>query len=106
MPLVAITQSARFLNDATVDFELEVRAGNVSYDARNALMSWSMLNAKLTKNSFGEVKVDKEIHARSRRIDVVDAILDAHTLILRSKNEEKPVDYEASMNKFMNLMGW
>ena len=106
VPLVAITQSARFLNDATVDFELEVRAGNVSYDARNALMSWSMLNAKLTKNSFGEVKVDKEIHARSRRIDVVDAILDAHTLILRSKNEEKPVDYEASMNKFMNLMGW
>lgn len=106
VPLVAITQSSRFLNDATVDFELEVKAGNVQYDRANELMSWSMLNAKLTKNSFGEVKVDKEIHARHARIDVVDAIIDAHTLMMRSQNTEKPVDLDDSMSRYLEMMGW
>nr|UCW36562.1 MAG: terminase large subunit [Caudoviricetes sp.] len=106
VPLVAITQSARVLNDATVDLELEVRAGNVQYDKNNALMSWSVLNAKTVKNSFGEVKVDKEIHARHARIDVVDAILDAHTLMLRSKAQEQPVDLTDSMERYLKMMGW
>ncbi len=106
VPMVPITQSARFLNDATVDFELEVKAGNVLYDKRNALMTWSMLNAKLVKNSFGEVKVDKEIHARHGRIDVVDAILDAHALMLSFQNTDKPVDLESSMEQYLTMMGW
>jgi phage terminase large subunit-like protein len=106
VPLLSVTQSARFLNDATVDFELEVKAGNVIYDKANELMTWSMLNAKTTKNSFGEIKVDKEIRARHTRIDVVDAIIDAHTMMLRSKSEEKPVDFDGALNNYMNLMGW
>jgi phage terminase large subunit-like protein len=65
-----------------------------------------MLNAKTTKNSFGEIKVDKEIRARHARIDVVDAIIDAHTMMLRSKSEEKPVDFDGALNNYMNLMGW
>lgn len=65
-PLLEVKQSARFLSDTTVDFALEVKAGNVLYDQRNALMSWSIVNAKKTKNSFGEIKVDKEVNARTR----------------------------------------
>lgn len=104
VPLVAITQSARFLNDATIDFELECKAGNVEYDKSNDLMTWSMINAKLVKNSFGEVKVDKEVRSRCARIDVVDAIIDAHTLCMKSV--EKGVNVEEEMDKYLKMMGW
>ena len=73
--LTLVTQSAKSLNDATVDFQLSVKAGLVEYDKRNQLLTWSMVNAALTANSFGEVKVDKV--KATNRIDVVDAVIDA-----------------------------
>ena len=86
--LVEVVQSARSLNDATVDFRLEVEAGNVIYDKRNKLLTWSMANAKTTSNSFGEIKVDKDPRSKTKRIDPVDAVIDSHklTLALASKN--------------------
>lgn len=104
-PLLEVKQSARFLSDTTVDFALEVKAGNVLYDQRNALMSWSMVNAKKTKNSFGEIKVDKEVNARHARIDVVDAIIDAHVAYRKSSKEETP-DYETVVEDYLKKMGW
>lgn len=102
VPLVAITQSARFLNDATVDFELTVKAKNIIYDKRNELLTWSMLNAKVTKNSFGEIKVDKEVNARTKRIDPVDSIIDAHVLAM--KKPEGKVDLEEVAEAYLKLM--
>lgn len=104
-PLLEVKQSARFLSDATADFALEVKAGNVLYDQRNALMSWSIVNAKKTKNSFGEIKVDKEVNARHARIDVVDAIIDAHVAYRKSSKEETP-DYETVVEDYLKKMGW
>lgn len=104
-PLLEVKQSARFLSDTTVDFALEVKAGNVIYDQRNALMSWSIVNAKKTKNSFGEIKVDKEVNARHARIDVVDAIIDAHVAYRKSSKEETP-DYETVVEDYLKKMGW
>lgn len=104
-PLLEVKQSARFLSDTTVDFALEVKAGNVLYDQRNALMSWSIVNAKKTKNSFGEIKVDKEVNARHARIDVVDAIIDAHVAYRKSSKEETP-DYEMVVEDYLKKMGW
>lgn len=104
-PLLEVKQSARFLSDTTVDFALEVKAGNVLYDQRNALMSWSIVNAKKTKNSFGEIKVDKEVNARHARIDVVDAIIDAHVAYRKSSKEETP-DYETVVEDYLKKMGW
>lgn len=104
-PLLEVKQSARFLSDTTVDFALEVKAGNVLYDQRNALMSWSIVNAKKTKNSFGEIKVDKEVNARHARIDVVDAIIDAHVAYQKSSKEETP-DYETVVEDYLKKMGW
>jgi phage terminase large subunit-like protein len=72
---LSITQSARNLNDATDDFRLEIAAGNVEYDENNELLTWSVTNAKTVKNSFGEIKIDKEVD--SDRIDPVDAVIDA-----------------------------
>ena len=103
--LLEVKQSARFLSDTTVDFALEVKAGNVLYDQRNALMSWSIVNAKKTKNSFGEIKVDKEVNARHARIDVVDAIIDAHVAYRKSSKEETP-DYETVVEDYLKKMGW
>lgn len=104
-PLLEVKQSARFLSDTTVDFALEVKAGNVLYDQRNTLMSWSIVNAKKTKNSFGEIKVDKEVNARHARIDVVDAIIDAHVAYRKSSKEETP-DYETVVEDYLKKMGW
>ena len=104
-PLLEVKQSARFLSDTTVDFALEVKAGNVLYDQRNALMSWSIVNAKKTKNSFGEIKVDKEVNARHARIDVVDAIIDAHVAYRKSSKEETP-DYETVVEDYLKKRGW
>ena len=82
---VAVQQSARSLNDATVDFRLEIKAGHVHHDG-NGMLKWSLANAKTVSNSFGEIKIDKEY--KIDRIDVVDAIIDAWTEAM--KGEVKP----------------
>lgn len=80
---VMIAQSARNLNDATCDFELEVDAGNIIYDRRNTLLTWSFTNAIVTHNSFGEKKIDKDF--RRKRVDPCDAVIDAHKLAMLNK---------------------
>lgn len=89
---VAVVQSARSLNDATVDFRLEIESGNVEHDG-NGMLKWSLANAKTTSNSFGEIKIEKEYN--TDRIDVVDAIIDAWTETM--KEETKP-----DLNKCLN----
>ncbi|MBU8733444.1 terminase large subunit [Cytobacillus oceanisediminis] len=79
---VSITQSARNLNDATVDFRLEVEAMNVEYNEKNELLTWSVVNAKTVSNSFGEIKLDKDL--QTKRIDPVDAIIDGWKLAMSS----------------------
>lgn len=85
--LVDIPQSAKALNDATVDFQLSVKAKQVKYDKNNKLLKWSAVNATTTKNSFGEIKVDKTLE--ENRIDPIDAIIDAWKLYFE---EEKQSD--------------
>lgn len=73
--VLEILQTPRNLNDPTCDFRLEVEAGNVLYDKKNALLSWSVANAEIVSNSYGEIKIDKNLERK--RIDPVDSILDA-----------------------------
>lgn len=88
-----ILQSARSLNDATVDFQLEVDAKNIIYDKRNKLLSWSAANAKKVGNSFGEIKIDKGNSEKDKqknkykRIDPVAAAVDAHKMTLIKKKK-------------------
>ena len=104
MPLVKVTQSAQSLNDATVDVQLLAKSGKLEMDGANELMAWSFSNAVLVTNSFGEVKIDKKPSKRQRRIDPVDASIDAHfaRMVLR---EADPVDYDAEFAEYMRLMG-
>jgi phage terminase large subunit-like protein len=100
--LTEITQSARALNDATQDFQLSVKSHTVRYDKSNALMTWSVVNAITTKNSFGEIKVDKM--TQTERIDVVDAIIDAWKLYFDSQNDADPIDANAVMEAWMGII--
>ena len=47
--LTVIVQSARSLNDATVDFQLAVKGGLVCYDKNNSLLSWSAVSVKFVR---------------------------------------------------------
>lgn len=99
--LVEISQSAKSLNDATVDLQLSVQAKQIKYDRRNALLVWSFINAKTTQNSFGEIKVMKETN--TERIDVVYAVIDAWKLAMAN---ESSVNYDAEkdMEEWLELM--
>lgn len=103
IPLIEVTQSAKFLNDATVDMQLNVKSEKIEYDKSNELLSWSFSNAKVVSNSFGEIKVDKEKNARNRRIDPVDACIDAHVAYMKFK-EDLDLDFE--MDNYLQAMGW
>jgi len=105
VPLLEIKQSAKFLNDGTVDMRLNIKSELIEYDEDNELMSWSFSNAKVVANSFGEIKVDKEPKAKNKRIDPVDASIDAHITFMKLK-EEEPVDVNSAINEYLEKMGW
>ncbi len=105
VPLLSITQSSRFLNDATVDIRLLVKSEKFEYDRKNELMAKSFLNAAITRNSFDEEKVDKRPGARTARIDPVDACIDAHTMYLKTRETVK-VDVESELAKYLQMMNW
>ena len=98
---LSIVQSARNLNDATVDFRLEVEAGNVEYNEENKLLTWSVGNAKTVSNSFGEIKLDKDL--QQKRIDPVDAIIDAWKMAM---TQETDINFIEVTNDFLDMMGW
>lgn len=104
-PVLLVTQSARFLNDATLDLKLLVKSESLEYNKANELLTWSFTNAKTVKNSFGEIKVDKEPHAKHKRIDPVDAAIDAHCIMLKYKAKEE-VDVQTELESYLEKMGW
>lgn len=106
-PVVTITQSARILNDATVAIQLLTKSGALEYDETDELLTWSMVNAAIVRNSFEEIKVDKKPGARYKRIDPVDAVIDAHTLMLQTSGTDSgAVDVSGELEHYLALMGW
>ena len=105
-PVVKITQSARSLNDATVAVQLLTKSGALEYDRANELLTWSMVNAAVVRNSFDEIKVDKKPGARFKRIDPVDAIIDAHALMLLNTVGDNPPDVSGALDEYLAIMGW
>lgn len=105
-PVVTITQSARSLNDATVAVQLLTKGQRLEYDRTNELLTWSMVNAAIVRNSFEEIKVDKKPGARFKRIDPVDALIDAHALMLITNGGDTTVDVDGELDNYLALMGW
>ena len=105
--MVTITQSARSLNDATVAVQLLVKSGKLEHEAADELLTWSMVNAAVVRNSFDEIKVDKKPGARFKRIDPVDALIDAHALMLLSDGGDLgPIDFAGGLDSYLEMMGW
>ena len=104
-PVILVAQSCKNLNDATVDIQLLVKSEDIEYNANNELLTWSFLNAMIVRNSFDEIKVDKKPGANFKRIDPVDACIDAHACMLKNKNSEV-VDVETELANYLNAMGW
>lgn len=105
-PVVTITQSARNLNDATVAVQLLTKGGQIEYDERDELLTWSMVNAAIVRNSFEEIKVDKKPGAKFKRIDPVDAVIDAHALMLVTNGGEPDVPVSEALDQYLAIMGW
>lgn len=99
---IMIVQSAKNLNDATVDFRLEVEAKNIQYNRKNQLLTWSIANAKTVSNSFGEIKIDK--HLKEKRIDPIDAVIDAYKMAMKGEVGLNLSQYVTDEN--LDTWGW
>lgn len=105
--VVKITQSARNLNDATDAIRLLTKSGQIEYDKNNELLTWSMVNAAVVRNSFNEIKVDKKPGAKFKRIDPVDAVIDAHALnLITNGTGDKDTELSDGLGTYLALMGW
>ena len=105
-PVITVTQSARNLNDATVAVQLLTKSGQIEYDQSNELLTWSMINAAVVRNSFEEIKVDKKPGARFKRIDPVDAFIDSHYVVMLNTGDNAPLDINEALNDYLAMMGW
>lgn len=100
--LIEVTQSAKSLNDATVDFQLEVKAHNIEYNVNDRLLTRSMNDAVLTApNIYGNVKIDK--NAQKHRIDPCDAVICAHKRAMTIEIEEVTAD--ESVEAYLKMFG-
>jgi len=108
-PVVTITQSARNLNGATVELQLRVKGRQIEYYRGNELLTWSAVNAAVVKDSYDNIKIDKRRVAGQKvdfkRIDTVDAVIDAFTLMLLNKTSET-VKLDNDLEEFLKMMGW
>ncbi len=104
-PVVVVIQTCRNLHDATTDIQLLCKSGLLEYDENNELLTWSFLNSKVVRNSFDEIKVDKRAGARFKRIDPVDACVDAHACMLKNRTKEI-IDVPTELDKYLKAMGW
>lgn len=96
--LIEIKQSARSLNDATIDFQLEVKAHNMEYNENNVLLTRSMNDAILSEpNSFGEIKIDKML--QKNRIDPCDAAICSHKIAMGADLDT--IDINDSVDAFL-----
>ena len=100
--LTLVVQSAKSLNDATVDFRLTVAGGAVLHNKQNELLSWSMSHAVIVENNYNQIKIDKL--SRNRRIDPCDALIDAwKCYFTKKKNDEKLVSNDVAVAEMVGL---
>nr|DAO06141.1 MAG TPA: Terminase large subunit [Caudoviricetes sp.] len=90
--LIEVKQSAQALNDATVDYQLTVKAGQLLYNRHDELYAWSALSASLVRLANGDCKIDKT--STANRIDPIDATIDAWDLWFRQRGDNYNVNAE------------
>lgn len=101
-PCIEVPQLARDLDGPTEDVRLLVKEHKYHYNRYEELLSWSFSNARLVSNSSNEVKVDKRAGDRHRRIDPVDAAIDAH-YVYRKLREESAYDVNELADSWLEM---
>ena len=104
-PVVVITQSCRSLNDPTVDIQLLVKSEDIEYNLGNGAFNMVISQCDGGAKFIREVKVDKKPGQRYKRIDPVDACVDAHAVMLKNKTKEI-VDVQSELDRYLETMGW
>ena len=61
------------------------------------------MNAETVSNSFDEIKIDKPADMKNRRIDPVDAVIDAHYLSIKDKKEQQ-TDVNAELEFYLKMI--
>lgn len=93
--IVAITQSAKNLGSTVEDFKLSIDSKEIQIDKLNPLYLWSLANATVVHNSFGEPKIEKK--RQGDKIDPLMASINAWYLYLNNKEKIK---------NHQNLIDW
>ena len=99
---VEIVQSARSLHTATEDFQLSVDSGAIKYNKKDSLFKFCGMNAVTVRNSFNEMKIDKE--HRTERIDPIDAAIDIHKVMMI--RQENKININEVTEDYLKMMGW
>lgn len=99
---VEIVQSARSLHTATEDFQLSVNSGAIKYNKKDGLFRFCGMNAVTVRNSFGEMKLDKE--HRTERIDPLDGAIDIHKVMMVGQGDK--IDINEVTEDYLKMMGW
>ena len=99
--LVEIVQNPKSLNEATRNFQNTVRGRQMTYDKKNELLSWSIVNAVSVLNSKQELLIDKQ--NQKNRIDPIDAVLDAWKCMVLTEPVETQSE-EEQIDSWLNLM--
>lgn len=103
-PLIEVKQSAKALHEATADYRLTVKSKKALYDKKDHLWMWSVANAELTQNSFGEFKIAKRRNGANKRIDTVDALIDAWAIMLSERGQEGGYDPNEEVDAWLEMM--
>lgn len=93
--LVEIGQYPKSMNDTTRHFRATVQGRQLVYDRSNALLSWSVVNARAVLNSNKELLIDKKTAVK--RIDAMDAVLDAWKCMLTVSDKRQQAQNDAKI---------
>lgn len=104
--VVIVNQSARTLSSPTEDIKLSVREHKIEIAEENEMLVFSFENAVETRNSFGEIKIDKRNARNGYRIDPIDACIDAHFCKMTLGGGGAKADVNAVYEDYLNEIGW
>ena len=100
---VEIGQYPKSMNETTRHFKGTVEGRQLLYDRKNELLTWSVVNAVSVLNSKQELLIDKQ--KQTRRIDAIDAVLDAwKCLLLTDNSKPEKMDEQKQIDDWLRLM--
>lgn len=96
---IAVTQSARLLNEATLKLRKTIDEQQNNYNADDELLKMCLLNAIIVKQD-GYIKIDKRV--RKERIDIVDAFITCFKYYVNIAENENIDSFQSLSNDYLD----